>query len=61
MNKHLSCKPQDVTNRLWYYEEPSGITVVHEIFQADGSYLRTDQIVIPWTKIRRSLQRKDKK
>lgn len=58
-NKHLSLEPQNVTKELWYYEEARGINIVHEI-KSSGHYIRTDQILIPWSKIRRSLKNKDK-
>lgn len=32
--------------RSWYYEEPEGITVVH-----DQGLARVDQILIPWRKL----------
>jgi hypothetical protein len=60
-NKHLSNKPQNVKEDvLWYHEEPRGINIVHEIREG-ARYIRTDQITIPWGKIRASLRRKDKK
>lgn len=61
----LSLKPQGVTDELWYYEEPRGIEIIHEIRVADhltgtlSRYVRTDHILIPWRKIRASLRRKD--
>lgn len=59
-NKHLSLEPQNITDELWYYEEPKGINIVHEINKFNGEHIRTDQIIIPWSKIIHSLKRKNK-
>ncbi len=56
--RKLSLEPQNVTKELWYYEEPKGILIVHEIY-SKNEYLRTDQLLIPWKMIRASLKRKD--
>jgi hypothetical protein len=58
-NKHLSRRPQNVTPILWYYEEKGGLNIVHEI-RHEGNLVRTDQIKIPWRKIRKSMERKDR-
>jgi hypothetical protein len=58
--KHLSMFPQQITDDCWYYEEPKGLVIMHRIY-AHNIYLKTDRIVIPWSKIRKSLNRKDKK
>ncbi len=55
MSKH-SDSPQQVTERLWYYEEKGGLNIIYEI-QVDGEYIRTDQITIPWRKILASVRR----
>ena len=66
----LSLKPQNITPELWYYEKRGGILLVHEIRVVDQPrgtgttatetrYVRTDQILVPWRKIRTSLRRKD--
>jgi hypothetical protein len=54
----LSNKPQTIDESSWYYEEKKGIEIVHEIKNKDGSYLRTDFILIPWRKLKESLRRK---
>lgn len=53
----LSLEPQSLGLNDWYYEEKRGITVVHEVI-IETTYLRTDQIFIPWRKIEASLKRK---
>ena len=58
-NKHLSLKPKIIQDSAWWYEEPSGISVVHEIREGDR-YIRTDTLNIPWRQIRAALKRKDK-
>jgi len=55
--KFLSLNPQNITNTFWYYEEPKGLIIVHEIRQEDNSYMRTDQIIIPWKNILKSVNR----
>jgi len=60
-NMRLSRNPQEVTERLWYYEETGGLNIVHEIVDGKGDYVRTDQIIIPWAMIRQSLKRKERK
>jgi hypothetical protein len=59
--KDLSLKPVNLKieteNKIstwWFYEEPKGIHV-HRALDAD-----TNDIVIPWRLIRKSLSRKDK-
>ena len=52
----LSNYPQNVTDEMWYYEERKGINVVYEI-RHRGKYVRTDQILIPWGKVERSIKR----
>ncbi len=46
------------TDETWWYEEPHGITVVHQI-HINGVLNRTDQIKIPWRSLRNALARKD--
>jgi len=59
--KDLSLHPQSVTDSDWYYEENAGIVLQHEVRDATtGQYLRTDQIKIPWKKIKRTMERYNK-
>lgn len=63
MDSHLRCSPHKVrsNSEVWWYEDPKGITVVHEIRHGSkGWYERTDSFVIPWWVIRRALARKDR-
>lgn len=57
MKEYLSLDPQEVNQFLWYYEENKGLNIVHEIRDSQGGYLRTDQILIPWSKIERTYVR----
>lgn len=59
--KHLSPRPHNIKPGSWWYEENSGIEVVHQIRDDYGKYIRTDHIRIPWVSIRAALKRKDKK
>jgi hypothetical protein len=65
-NKDLKLTPHQLTKEVdqhggetWWYEEPGGICIVHEIYD-QGVHERTDLIKIPWRSIRAALQRKDK-
>lgn len=55
----LSAKPQAVDERTWYYEEPRGVLVIHQVFNEMGVYMLTRQFLIPWGVLRLSLSRKD--
>lgn len=55
--RKLSRMPQTIDEENWYYEHRSHILLVHEVRTAD-SYIRTDQIKIPWKMIERSRRRK---
>lgn len=50
--------PQHINDYNWYYEMPRNIIFVHEVRDLiTNEYIRTDQIKIPWYKIRKSLER----
>ncbi len=56
----LSLNPQRINDHNWYYEERAGISVVHEVRDPiTNVHIRTDTIVIPWRKLRRSLSRSE--
>ena len=59
-DKYLSPNPQKINDTNWYYEEPGGIEIIHQV-HSPGGYLKTDHILISWKKLRASLRRKDKK
>ncbi|KKL63502.1 hypothetical protein LCGC14_2174420, partial [marine sediment metagenome] len=42
-----------------WYEESNGICVVHEVW-VQGVLNRTDQLFIPWDRIRSALRRRDR-
>ena len=50
--------PTSISEHLWYYEEKKGITIVYEILDKNGKYMRTDQFMIPWKKLLESVNRK---
>lgn len=62
-NKDLRRNPHDSKKqpRFWWYEEPSGILVFHEVVDNKGNYLRCSSFNISWKSIRSALKRKDKK
>lgn len=53
--KHLKLRPHHIDENSWWYEEPEGITVVHN--STSGSVVS----IIPWRQIRAALKRLDKK
>lgn len=52
-----SLKPQQISPSTWYYEEKTHLLLVHEERTCDGTWIKTDQIKIPWRKIEASLKR----
>lgn len=52
-----SLNPQNIGKNDWYYEMKSHMLFVHEVRDADGVLIQTDQIKIPWRKIEASLKR----
>lgn len=60
-NKDLSLNPQKINALTWYYEVPKGLQVVHEQRDDDGQLRRTAVFVIPWGKVKKSLERKERK
>lgn len=43
----------------WWYEEPQGICIIHEMY-VQGVRNRTDELWIPWARIRSALKRLDR-
>lgn len=56
MTKH-SNEPQNIDRTNWYYEERSGVTLIHEVYDENKLYVRTDRIVIPWRMLKATMQR----
>jgi len=54
-NKPHSIEPVHVTETCWFYPERKGMAVVQEHRDADGQYVGTAQVVIPWNLIRASM------
>ncbi len=52
-----SLSPQILGKNDWYYEMDTHLLLVHEVLDADGAWIRTDQIKIPWRKIEASIER----
>jgi len=57
-NKHLHRDPIDIEKDVWYYEEPKGISVYVDIKSPSGDYMQTKSFVIPWGKLKKSVERK---
>lgn len=60
-NKDLKLSPQNIDPFWWWYEEPSGIHIIHEMRDKNGRFIETQQRCIPWDSVRAALRRKDKK
>jgi len=52
-------KPQDISKVDWYYEQPSHLLIVHQVYR-NGEYLQTDQFKLPWRMIEKSRARRPK-
>ena len=48
--------PQNIDEHNWYYEEKKGISIIHEVIR-HGKVVQSDEIVIPWKKLKQSLIR----
>jgi hypothetical protein len=57
--EQLDLNPHTINDNVWYYQEPKGLRLVHEIFN-NGVYVRTDQIIISWKRIKVALSRYEK-
>ena len=57
--KHLKLAPINLTPKSWYYEDERGIQVFTQIEKTDRTTIELP--IIPWSKIRSSLKRKDRK
>lgn len=53
--------PQHIDAETWFYEDRKGLLIVHEIRLDDGSYVRTDQFVIPWRMVTAASKRHELK
>lgn len=53
-------KSMPIDEHNWYYEEPKGISLVHEIYREE-QFLQTDIILIPWKRLLESITRRYKK
>lgn len=59
-NENLKRTPhQTKDERVWWYEEPRGITIVIEFWECSSDTKDTQQIYIPWGALRRAVARKD--
>jgi len=57
--KDISLSPQKINTHTWYYEYPTWIELVYEVFD-NGNYIKTVNIRIPWRKLKTSLKRLEK-
>ncbi len=49
---HSSQFPQSINKTNWYYVNKKSIKIIHEVYDANGNYLSTDSIIIPFKKLR---------
>jgi len=54
--KDLLLQPIKIDKKTWYYEEPGGISIIHEIWKS-GEYWGVYTINISWQKLKKSLAR----
>ena len=59
-NKHLKFMPTHLTDLCWYYEEPKGLVICHEIHCDDCKSVDCKQFTISWRRVRAALKRKDR-
>jgi hypothetical protein len=53
--------PTNIDQFNWFYDEPDGLSLIHEARTKDGAYIKTDQVLIPWALVRAALARKDRR
>ena len=53
--------PRTIDRLNWYYEEPIGIIMVHEVRDKNGNFIQTDTFVIPWRMMRLTMKNFEKK
>ncbi len=56
-NEKPSLAAQFVSKTVWYYEDNSGLGFCVEIWDANGSYVRTEKFNVPLAMLRQSLKR----
>jgi hypothetical protein len=49
--------PHKITKNDWFYEERTGLLLVHEVYSPLGNYICTEQVKLPWRKLEASLKR----
>ena len=63
MSKDPRLKPKQIRKRdgcygdAWWYEDPKGIEVLHQVVDDNGKHLRTEMMVIPWSAVLRAAKR----
>lgn len=53
--------PIDIDEHNWLYIDTEGLALVHEMRGRHGELIKTDQVVIPWPKVRHALAIHDRK
>ena len=59
-NKHLSRYPIFIDMDTWYYEEPSGIEIIH-IEPHETEDRKVTHTIVLWEQLRKSIARKNRK
>lgn len=52
-----SGEPNHITEKAWFYDDKKGLLVVSEARTASGTYIQTDQFIIPWRAVLESARR----
>lgn len=55
LSKFLPREPRNISAEDWFYLEPEGLILVHEVYTSH-EFTQTDQITIPWAKIRKAIE-----
>ena len=58
VSPQFNINPQHISEHVWYYEERKGLCFFVE-FHRDGNYVCTDQFIVPWSKVSKSLARRN--
>jgi len=59
--RQIELESQDVYSDAWYQEQPRGLMICVRVGGCNESKTRTRYFNLPWSKIRKSLERKDRK
>ena len=56
----LNYGPVEIDEDSWYYEDKTGIDLIHEERDLEGNFIKTVHIKIPWRKLVTTMERFNK-